>query len=110
MAAIAAIFSAVKFEITRRALIDSLPSQFQGHIESRCALSVYALERSTPLPLQTEYMKSLWGGCAAFLCVAFSFFCGGQPGIWRVCLHSHLDDQVTEKIPGELQASGGATI
>jgi hypothetical protein len=78
MAAIAVIFAGVKSEITRRALIDSLPPQFQGYDESRYAVDVYALEPSTPLPLQADYMKSLWGGCAAFLCVAFSFFAAGN--------------------------------
>jgi hypothetical protein len=78
MAAIATIFSAVKYEITRRALIDSLPPQFQGYGESRYAVDVYALEPSTPLPLQAEHMKSLWGGCAALLCAAFGFFAAGN--------------------------------
>ena len=74
MAAIAAIFSGVKYEITRRALIASLPPQFQGYGESRYAVDVYALDPSAPLPLQAEHMKSLWGGCAALLCAALSFF------------------------------------
>jgi hypothetical protein len=78
MAAIATIFAGVKSEIARRALIDSLPPQFQGYDESRYAMDVYALEPSTPLPLQVDYMKSLWGGCAALLCGALCFFAAGN--------------------------------
>ena len=78
VAGIAAIFAAVKSEITLRALVDSLPPQFQGYQESRFALNAYALEPSTPLPLQADYMKSLWAGCAAMLCVALSFFAAGN--------------------------------
>ncbi len=78
MAAIATIFAGVKSEITRRALIDSLPPQFQGYDESRYAVDVYALEPSTPLLLQADHMKSLWSGCAALLCAAFSFFAAGN--------------------------------
>jgi hypothetical protein len=79
MAAIAVIFSGIKYEITRRALINSLPPQFQGYGESRYAVDVYALEPSTPLPLQAEHMKALWGGCAALLCAALSFLAAGNP-------------------------------
>ena len=78
MAGIAAIFAGVKSEITRRALIDSLPPQFQGYDELRYAVDVYALEPSTPLPLQADYMKSLWAGCAMLLCGALSFFAAGN--------------------------------
>jgi hypothetical protein len=78
MAGIATIFAGIKYEITRRALIDSLPPQFQGYSESRYAVGVYALEPSTPLPLQAEHMKSLLGGCAALLCAALGFFAAGN--------------------------------
>lgn len=62
--------SIVKYQIVYHALIDSLPPQ----LPSGFAFPVYALNPSTPLPLQAEYVKSLWGGCVAFLCVSLCFF------------------------------------
>jgi hypothetical protein len=67
---IAMIWSAVKYQIVYRALVDSLPPQ----LPSGFAFPVYALSPSTPLPLQAEYVKSLWGGCVAFLCLSLCFF------------------------------------
>jgi len=72
--AIAAIWSAVKSEVVRRSLVDSLPPQFQDDYTSRYAFSVYALSTSTPLPLQAEYMKSSWGFCVFCLCISLGFF------------------------------------
>ena len=67
---IAMIWSAFKYLIVYRALVDSIPPQ----LSARYAVPVYALSPSTPLPLQAEYVKSAWGGCVAFLCVSLCFF------------------------------------
>lgn len=71
---IAMIWSAVKYLIVCRALVDSLPPQ----LPSRFAFPVFALSHSTPLSLQAEYVKSLWGGCVGFLCVSLCFFSLGE--------------------------------
>jgi hypothetical protein len=69
-AAMAFIWSAAKYQMVYVAVIDSLPPQ----VPSRYAFPAYALSPSTPLPLQAEYVKSLWGGSVAFLCVSLCFF------------------------------------
>lgn len=79
MAIMAAIWSAIKSEIVRRSIIDSLPPQFQDSLASRYAVDVYALSHPTPLELQAEYVKSVWGGCVAFACGSLCFFSIQQP-------------------------------
>ena len=69
-AVMAMIWSAAKYLIVYRAVVDSLPPQ----LPSRYAFPVYALSASTPLPLQAEYVKSLWGGSVGVLCVSLCFF------------------------------------
>ena len=69
-AAMAFIWTAAKYQMVYRSVIDSLPPQ----LSSRFAFPVYALSPSTPLELQAEYVKSLWGGSAGFLCVSLCFF------------------------------------
>ncbi|MCA6121921.1 hypothetical protein J6500_08425 [Bradyrhizobium sp. WSM 1704] len=79
--AIAAIWSAVRSEVLRRELVDSLPPQFQDDLMSRYAVHTYALAPSTSLPLQTEYMKVLYAGCAAALSGSLGFFASGNPAL-----------------------------
>lgn len=76
--AIAAIWSAVKSEVIRREIVDSFPPQFQDYDMSRYALHTYALAPSTSLPLQAEYMKTLYGSCAAALSGSLGFFAAGN--------------------------------
>lgn len=83
---IAFIFAAVKNQIVYRAIIDSFPPQFQDPYKSRYAIHAWALSHSTPLPLQAEYMESLWAACVAFLCLALCFFFLRQPIIGCVFL------------------------
>jgi drug/metabolite transporter (DMT)-like permease len=64
------IWAAAKYQMVYRSVIDSLPPQ----LSSRYAFPVYALSPSTPLPLQAEYVNSLWGGSVGFLCVSLCFF------------------------------------
>ena len=77
--AIASIWSAVKTEVIHRELVDSFPPQFQDDLMSRYALHTYALASSTPLSQQAEYMKTLYGGCAAALSGSLGFFAAGNP-------------------------------
>src|SRR4051794_221026 len=72
--AIAGIWSAVRSQILYRQLVDSFPPQFQDQLTSRYAFSVYALDPSTPLPLQAEYMKCQYAGCACILGISLGFF------------------------------------
>jgi TRAP-type C4-dicarboxylate transport system permease small subunit len=83
---IAMIWSAVKYQIVYRSVIDSFPPQFQELPTSRYAFPVLALSHSTPLPLQAEYVKSLWSACVGFLCLSLCFFSLPQPIIGCVCL------------------------
>jgi len=105
--AIAAIWSAVKFETVRRSLVESLPPQFQDDYTSRYAFSVYALSTSTPLPLQAEYMKSLWGSCVFCLYLAGLLLfseCGLRLlRVGWVLLGRFFNDQVLEDLQGKLQ-------
>ena len=72
------ILSAIRGHIVYSSIRDSFPPQFQDDLSSRYAFGVYALEHSTPLPLQASYVKSLGGGCAGFLCVSLGFFVSGN--------------------------------
>lgn len=76
--AIAAIWSGVRSEVLRRELVESFAPQFQDDLMSRYALHVYALAPSTPLLLQAEYMKVLYGGCGAALSGSLGFFAAGN--------------------------------
>jgi hypothetical protein len=78
VAAIAAIWSGVKYQIIYNSIIDSFPPQFQDDLTSRYAFPVYALSSSTPLPMQEEYVKSLWGGCVCALSVSVALFSSGN--------------------------------
>jgi hypothetical protein len=69
-AAMAFIWAAVRYQMVYCSVIDSLPPQ----LPSGYAFPAYALSPSTPLPLQAEYVKSLWGGSAGFLCISLCFF------------------------------------
>jgi hypothetical protein len=74
MGAMAMIWSTIRYHFVYRSIVDSFAPQFQDELSARYAFSVFALDAPTPLPLQAEYMKSLWGGCTAFLCVSLGFF------------------------------------
>jgi hypothetical protein len=84
--AIALIWSAVRYQIVYRSLIDSFPPQFQDDLTSRYAFPVLALSPSTPLPLQADYMKTLWGSCAGFLCISLGFFVSQNVPFGFLCL------------------------
>jgi hypothetical protein len=72
---LAIFWSAIRYQFAYNSVVDSLPPQFQDDLTSRYAFPVYVLERSTPLHVQAEYMKSLWGSCVAALCASLCVFC-----------------------------------
>jgi hypothetical protein len=81
--ALAFIYAVVTYQMVYHATIDSLPPQFQDGEVSRYAFPEYVLRPSTPLELQTGYMKSLAAACLAMPCFALACFTGGQPvGGW----------------------------
>lgn len=83
---IAAIWSIVRYQIVYNSLIESFPTQFQDPLTSRYAFPVIVLSPSTPLPLQADYVKSLAGGCVAFLSISLSFFSFQQAIFGCLCL------------------------
>jgi hypothetical protein len=78
IAALATIWSAVRYDVLRRELVETLPPQFQDWQMSRYAVPVYALASSTPLELQAEYIKISYGSCVAFLAAALALFASGN--------------------------------
>lgn len=105
---IAMIWSAVKYLIVCRALVDSLPPQ----LPSRFAFPVFALSHSTPLSLQAEYVKSLWGGMRGIsLCFPVLFLTWGIDR-W-LCLAGCFPRkrcsgvQSLEDLQGKLQSGDG---
>jgi hypothetical protein len=69
---------------------DTFPEQFDDELFSRFAFGVYAISRSTPLPLQTEYMKSMGWGCVSFLSMSLGFFISGNIPFGCLCLLASL--------------------
>ncbi|WP_024514562.1 hypothetical protein [Bradyrhizobium sp. Tv2a-2] len=72
--AIALIWSAAKYQIIYHSIVDSFPPQFRDDLSSRYAFPVLVLSPATPLPLQAEYVKSMWGFCVFFLCMSLGSF------------------------------------
>jgi hypothetical protein len=80
--ALAAIWSALKYFEVQSVVSDTLPLQFRDGLNSRYAIPIYALEPSTPLAVQAEYVKSLAGGSVALTCFALAcLFAGQMPGV-----------------------------
>lgn len=77
-AAIAVLWSIVKYQSAYVALIDSLPAQFQDGLSSKFAFPEYVLRASTPLALQAEYVESQIGFCFAALGVSLLCFLYGK--------------------------------
>ena len=71
---LAMLWCLVRSQIVYHSIKDSFPPQFQDPLMSRYAFSVYALEPSTPLSLQAEYVKSSVAACVACLCASLAFF------------------------------------
>jgi hypothetical protein len=64
---IAMFWSPARYQFAYNSVVDSRRPQFQDDLTSRYAFPVYVLEPSTPLQVQAEYMKSMWGSCAGAL-------------------------------------------
>ncbi|MDH6262979.1 hypothetical protein [Bradyrhizobium sp. BR13661] len=78
LCALAVTWSIVKYFGVQSVVSDTLPLQFRDGLNSRYAIPIYALEPSTPLAVQAEYMKSLAGGCVAVPSFALACFFAGQ--------------------------------
>jgi hypothetical protein len=60
------------------ALKESMPPEWRGTITERFAIESFALNPSTPPPIQTDYMASLVGGCLAVLFLTLLVFSVGE--------------------------------
>jgi len=69
---------AIRTQFVYRAIIDTLPPQYQDDWTSRYAFSVYALEPTTPLEVQAEWVKAMGLSCPACLSLALGFFALGN--------------------------------
>jgi hypothetical protein len=79
LAAITVIYSVIKYWPMRKYLIATRPPHVRGNLLVRFfSFNARALEPSTPLLLQTDYMKSLWAGCVALFFMTLSSFAGGD--------------------------------
>jgi len=70
--------AAIHTHFVYRAILDTLPPQFQDDWTSRYAFSVYALEPTTPLDVQASYIKAMGLSCPACLSVSLGFFAAGN--------------------------------
>lgn len=68
----ATIWSAVAYFRVYNAMREHLPPQFQDEESSRYAFSVWALQPSTPLSVQAEYVRYVKATCVAVLCGALA--------------------------------------
>lgn len=70
--------SAIRAHFAYRIIVDTLPPQFQDAWTSRYVFSVYALEPTTPLEVQAEWVKTMGVSCAACLSLSLGFFVAGN--------------------------------
>jgi hypothetical protein len=78
MCAVAMSWAVVKYFAIRSALLEKLPLQFQDDLSSRHAIPIYALEPSTPLAVQADYVTLLAVGSVAMICFALACWLAGQ--------------------------------
>jgi hypothetical protein len=71
--------SIIRVHFVYRSIVDTLPPKFQDDWTSRYAFSVYALEPTTPVEVQAEYVRAMGISCAACLSLALGFFAAGNP-------------------------------
>jgi hypothetical protein len=71
---LAAIWGIYKYQTVYSTLISSFPLEFQGAEISRHAFPVIALDTSTPLKLQWDYVTSQVGLCFAAFCFWLCWF------------------------------------
>ncbi|MGC2777668.1 MAG: hypothetical protein WA418_18735 [Bradyrhizobium sp.] len=70
--------SGIRLHFVYRSIVGSLPPQFQDDWTSRYAFSVYALEPTTPIEVQAEYVKAMGVSCGACLALTLGFFAAGN--------------------------------
>jgi hypothetical protein len=68
-----ALWSIHKYQTTYAALLGSLPPEFQNGSNSRFAFPEWVMKPSTPLSLQSDYVKSQAGFC--FVALGISVLC-----------------------------------
>jgi hypothetical protein len=90
-------WSAFKYFSAFSALEDSFPPEWRDSITARFALASVALNPSTPLPIQADYVASLAGGCLAVLFITLLAFSVGETrggwlffAIFAVCVASTI--------------------
>ena len=66
--------SAIRTYSVQRAIVETLPPQFQEYEKARYAVSVYALEPTTPLDVQADYVRSEGLACGACLSISAGLF------------------------------------
>jgi hypothetical protein len=84
--AFVALWSIYKYQTTYAALLGSLPPQFQDGSNSRFAFPEWVLRPSTPLPLQSDYVKSQAGFCLVTLGIAMLCLLSGKTEIGAMVL------------------------
>jgi hypothetical protein len=65
-------------EMAHRALIESYPPEFKGGLSERFVLWGVGLSSSTPLPVQANYLNSIWAGTVAMLFFSLALFSYGE--------------------------------
>jgi hypothetical protein len=80
------LWAGIRNHIVYLKIRHTFPPQFQDDLSSKFAFGVYAVSHSTPLPLQTEYLKSKAWACVSFLSVSLGFFILGNIRFGCVCL------------------------
>jgi len=83
------------------ALKESMPPEWRDSITERFAIDSFALNPSTPLPIQADYIASLVGGCLAVLFTTLLVFSVGETvggwfflAIFAVCVASTVKSAV----------------
>jgi hypothetical protein len=71
-------WTAFNYYSVSSALKESMPPGWRDSITERFAIDSFALNPSTPLPIQADYIASLVGGCLTVLFTALLVFSVGE--------------------------------
>lgn len=95
-------WTAFKYLSVSSALNESMPPEWRDSITARFARGHIALNPSTPLPIQTDYIVSLVGGCLAGLFITLLVFSVGETtagwfflAIFALCVASTAKSAMT---------------
>jgi hypothetical protein len=72
------IYAICQFMIADSALKKLVPPQLNEGLTGKFVLGGLGLSPLTPLPIQTNYMNSLWAGTVAMLCFSLTLFSLGE--------------------------------